>query len=80
MQIAKYGADFMPNLAFVIGAYDDISLRLHVQNASNEYISFYTIVANYNGPSAADIACIDDATHTLVTNCVIYHPGGYDGG
>ena len=28
-----------------------------------EYISFYTIVSNYDGPLAVDVAHIDDATH-----------------
>lgn len=72
MQIAEYEADFMPNLAFVIGAYNDISLRLRVKNASNEYISFYTINANYNGPTSVALDHIDDAARIQVTDCVIH--------
>ena len=67
IQVATYGADFMPKLAFfVIGTYKPISSCLLLQNATNEYIYFYTIVTNYNGPLAADITCIDAATHTKV--------------
>ena len=37
-----------------------------MQNASNEYIYLDTINVNYNGPLAADITCIDAATHIKV--------------
>ena len=37
--------------------------------ACTEYISFYTIVTNYNGPLAVDIVRINDATHLEVAKC-----------
>ena len=37
--------------------------------ACTEYISFYTIVTNYNGPLAVDIVRINDATHLKVAKC-----------
>ena len=57
----------MPKLAFfVIGTYEAVASCLLLQDASNEYIYFYAIVTNYNGPLAADIACVDVATHIKV--------------
>ena len=46
--------------------YKAVASRLQVKLAWAEYISFYTIVSNYDGPLAADIARIDDATHIKV--------------
>ena len=67
IQVETYGADFMPKLAFfVIGTYEAVASCLLLQDASNEYIYFYAIVTNYNGPLAADIACVDVATHIKV--------------
>ena len=43
--------------------YEAAASQLRVKFAWVEYISFYTIVANYNGTLAADVARIDDATH-----------------
>ena len=45
------------------------SMQLQVQNGRVEYISFYTIVTNYNRPLAAEIARIDVATYIKVANC-----------
>ena len=56
--------------SYVIGphqvSYEAVPSRLQVKFALAEYISFYTIVTNYNGPLVADSARIDDATHIKV--------------
>ena len=43
-----------------------VASLLHVKFACAEYISFYAIVTNHNGPLAADVARIDDTTHIKV--------------
>ena len=43
--------------------YETVASQLRVKFAWAEYITFYTIVANYNGALAADIARIGNATH-----------------
>ena len=52
--------------AFLCDSNYTLSSCLLLQNATNEYIYFYTIVTDYNRPLAADITCIDVATHIKV--------------
>ena len=47
-------------------AYEAVSSRLQEQFVWAEYISFYTIITNYNGPLASDVACINIITHITV--------------
>ena len=46
--------------------YEAVASQLRDKFGWDEYISFYTIVANYNGVLAADIAHINDVTHIKV--------------
>ena len=46
--------------------YKALASRLQVEVVWAEYISFYTIVTNYNGPLATAQARIDVATHIKV--------------
>ena len=43
--------------------YEAVASWLQVLFTRAEYISFFTIVANYNGPLAADLARVDGAAH-----------------
>ncbi len=45
-------------------AYEPVGLLIQVQFAFSAYVSFYTIVTNYNEPLAAAQAHIHGATHT----------------
>eukprot|EP00986_Skeletonema_menzelii_P017180 scaffold18075_cov91-Skeletonema_menzelii.AAC.1 len=47
-------------------AYKAVASRLQVQIVRAEYISFYAIVTNYNGPLTTAQARIDVATHIKV--------------
>ena len=44
-------------------AYTAVASRLHMEVVWDEYISFFAIVTNYNGPLASAQARIDVATH-----------------
>ena len=46
--------------------YTAVAWRLQVQVGCAEYISFFAILTNCNGPIAAPQARIDVATHTKV--------------
>ena len=60
-------AGVLPSL--IISITHKAIMPLHVKVARAMYITFYTIIANYNEPSAAAQAHIHIATHINVSKC-----------